>query len=121
MYNAVTGEKCGKNLEKKSGRKLIIYDGSENLLEQGLRLYPSKKNNKKTNNSKQTNRTKNTGHDFMGSYRPAESLRTVQCMELMTGRTENIAVVSEQKKHNVKEFHDILRGAGGLAIVRVNL
>ena len=49
----------------------------------------------------------------MGSYRPAESLRTVQCMELMTGRTENIAVVSEQKKHSVKEFHDILRGVCG--------
>ena len=46
-------------------------------------------------------------------------------MELMTGRTENIAVVSEQKKHSVKEFHDILRGGGGggggLAIVRVYL
>ena len=34
-------------------------------------------------------------------------------MELMKGRTENIAVVSEQKKHSVKEFHDILRGGGG--------
>ena len=38
----MTGE-VWEEFGKKSGRKLIMYNGSEDLLEQGLRLYPPKK------------------------------------------------------------------------------